>query len=204
MFFSSNWNSGDLKTTEGLLIVHRAYQLPTGGVDLRAWLMCLEKPYRAAESTTLTPATQHLTHSLHSLINRRGPHYYWDRELLKRFDAAIDSRDVDSIYEVGMRLGYSDWEIDVKWMCRERDNRNKARESAKAQIPEQRRIAIAKRFGVPPSYVMLENEIAEWQASRSKAKRADRFFNVLKCCVSGALAACTELIGLPISRAGTK
>jgi hypothetical protein len=93
---------------------------------------------------------------------------FYDRGIKLQFDAAVDRSDVDTIYEFGRRLGYSEYRIWVEWEIRERKTAQRNWEAAQLLTPERRRADIAKRFGVPVQWVMLPEELEARRALRNK------------------------------------
>jgi hypothetical protein len=93
-------------------------------------------------------------------MKRHGQWSKHNRSLEIAYQRAAKAQDYDTALEVGLKLGYS-WEA----ICARLEVQQRENLLIERQQREARRCAIAKRFSVPVSYVMLEDELAEWRAT---------------------------------------
>jgi hypothetical protein len=59
---------------------------------------------------------------------------------------------------------------------------------------EQRRVAIAKQYGVPVSHVMLEDELANWKATSATANVSGGFLSKLRLQAQTRARVCLQMV----------
>ena len=67
---------------------------------------------------------------------------------------------------------------------------------------EQHRLNIAKRYGVPVSWVMLEHKLASWRTTRATAKPRVGFLSNLRSHAQSSLKACSQVLAILLPWAG--
>ena len=67
---------------------------------------------------------------------------------------------------------------------------------------EECRFAIAQRYGVPVSWVMLEHELTNWRTTRGTVKPSVGFLSNLRSHAQSSLKACSQVLAILLSWAG--
>lgn len=127
-------------------------------------------------------------------MKRRRQWYNHNRSMEIAYQRATKAQDFEKAFEVGLQLGYGWDAICARLELQERENL-----LIEAQEREKRRSSIAKRFGVPTSYVMLEDELARWRAT---AEPRGGFLINSRAKMQAALRVCTRALSAVLPKAG--
>ena len=110
-------------------------------------------------------------------MKRRRRWYKHNPKLEFEYDRAVKTQDYDKALEVGLKLGYGPDAISARLEIQGREIQ-RARiqgseiQRTRIQEREERRLAIARRYGVPVSWVRLEGDFVIHQAAAAKPERS--------------------------------
>ena len=99
-------------------------------------------------------------------MKRRRRWYKHNPKLEFEYDRAVKTQDYDKALEVGLKLGYGPDAISARLEIQGREIQR-----ARIQEREERRLAIARRYGVPVSWVRLEGDFVIHRAAAAKPER---------------------------------